>query len=182
MLSIDRKNRDLLTVKLPTRFTILTNELPRLTDASAALPSRLLTLQLTRSWYGQEDTDLTQTLLQEREGIFLWAIEGLKRLRERGRFVQPASGQETARRLVELSSPVTAFVQDRCELGADKTVNKRTFFEEWRRWCTESGHEAGSVATFGRNLMAAFAEIQPSRPREGGIRLNNYTGIGLRRL
>src|SRR6185369_16875577 len=51
MLTIDRKNREPLTVKLPTRFTILTNELSRLTDASAALPSRLLVLQLTRSWY-----------------------------------------------------------------------------------------------------------------------------------
>ena len=51
-LTVDRKNRDHITVKLPTRFTILTNELPKLTDASAALPSRLLTLQLNRSWYG----------------------------------------------------------------------------------------------------------------------------------
>jgi putative DNA primase/helicase len=99
-LTLDRKNREHLTVKLPCRFTILTNELPRLTDASAALPSRLLVLQLTRSWYGQEDTELAQRLLQERGGIFLWAVGGLRRLRQRGRFFQPTSGQETANRMI----------------------------------------------------------------------------------
>jgi len=181
-LTIDRKNREHLTVKLPTRFTILSNELPKLTDASAALPSRLLVLQLTRSWYGKEDTMLGQRLLQERPGIFLWAVEGLKRLRQRGRFVQPTSGMETVSRMVELSSPVTAFVQDSCELNTGKIVAKRTLFETWRRWCQESGHEPGSLATFGRNLMAAFPEVQSSRPREDGTRVNTYAGIGLRQL
>jgi putative DNA primase/helicase len=181
-LTIDRKNREHVTAKLPCRFTILTNELPRLNDASAALPSRLLVLQLTRSWYGREDTELAKRLLQERDGIFLWAVEGLRRLRARGRFQQPVSGLETARRLVELSSPVTAFVQDRCEVGPDKVVAKLTLFEAWREWCVGSGHEPGSVSTFGRNLLAAFPEIQSARPREAGNRLNTYAGIGLRRL
>jgi putative DNA primase/helicase len=182
LLTIDRKNREHLTAKLPTRFTILTNELPRLTDASAALPSRLLILQLTRSWYGQEDTELTAKLLRERAGIFLWAVEGLKRLRQRGHFVQPESGVETSRRLVELSSPVTAFVQDRCELGADKRVGKALLFGAWRSWCEECGHEPGSLATFGRNLAAAFPAVQSSRPREADTRVTIYAGIGLRRL
>ena len=112
----------------------------------------------------------------------LWAVEGLKRLRERGRFVQPASGVEVSRRLVELSSPVTAFVQDGCDLAPDKTVGKRLLFEAWRQWCAECGHEPGSVATFGRNLMAAFPAVQSSRPREGNSRVTAYVGIGLLRL
>jgi putative DNA primase/helicase len=182
LLTIDRKNREHLTVKLPTRFTILTNELPRLTDASAALPSRLLILQLTRSWYGQEDTELTQKLLRERAGIFLWAVEGLRRLRTRGRFVQPESGVETSRRLVELSSPVTAFVQERCELCGDKRVSKAVLFAAWREWCSDCGHEPGSLATFGRNLAAAFPAVQSSRPRELDTRVTVYAGVGLRRL
>ena len=99
-LTVDRKNREHITVKLPARFTILTNELPRLTDASAALPSRLMVLQLNRSWYGAEDTGLGERLLQERPGIFLWALEGLRRLRQRGRFIQPVSSNETLRRLL----------------------------------------------------------------------------------
>jgi putative DNA primase/helicase len=178
-LTIDRKNRPHLTVKLPTRFPIMTNELPRLTDASAALPSRLLVLQLTRSWYGQEDTGLAQRLLAERAGIFRWALEGLKRLKARGKFQQPASGEEASRRMTELSSPVTAFVQDCCELGSNKTTTKRALFERWREWCADSGHEPGSEPTFGKNLLAAFPEIRSTRPRIGPTRYMEYAGIGL---
>ena len=37
--TIDRKNLSPITTTLPTRFLILTNELPRLNDASGALPT-----------------------------------------------------------------------------------------------------------------------------------------------
>src|SRR5262249_21727672 len=39
-LTVDRKYRDPWTGRLPTRFLILTNELPRFADASGALASR----------------------------------------------------------------------------------------------------------------------------------------------
>jgi putative DNA primase/helicase len=162
-LTFDRKNREHITTRLPTRFTILTNELPRLTDASAALPSRLLVLQLTRSWYGEEDTGLAQRLLQERAGIFRWAVDGLRRLRTRGRFVQPTSGADAAKRLVELSSPVTAFVQERCELGPDKTVNKRTLFDAWRGWCNDASGPIPHDHPLGRQDSAVGIEC--ARPR-----------------
>jgi putative DNA primase/helicase len=42
-------------VKLPVRFLFLTNELPRLDDASTALASRFMVLRLTRSFFGVED-------------------------------------------------------------------------------------------------------------------------------
>jgi putative DNA primase/helicase len=181
-LTIDRKNRAHVTARLPTRFTILTNELPRLADASAALASRLLVLQLSRSWYGAEDPGLEGRLLPERPGIFRWALEGLRRLRARGRFVQPASGAETAARVVELSSPVTAFVQEQCVVNPRQAVAKRTLFEAWRRWCQDSGNEPGSIGTFGRNLLAAFPDVRSSRPRDGEARVLTYLGIGLRVL
>ena len=37
-------------------------------------------LRLTESWYGKEDTHLTDRLLKELPGILLGAIDGWKRL------------------------------------------------------------------------------------------------------
>ena len=164
-LTIDRKNRDHLTVKLPTRFMIMTNELPRMADASGAFPSRLLTLQLTATWYGKEDTGLLDRLLCEKAGIFKWACDGLRRLRGRGYFVQPESGMDMARRLEEFSSPVLVFVQDKCELGTDKTVSKDMLYQSWKDWCSIYGHEPGNMVMFARNLMAAYPEVD--RPDHG---------------
>ena len=45
-LTIDRKNLEPMTVKLPTRLMIFTNELPRLGDSSGALAGRMILLRL----------------------------------------------------------------------------------------------------------------------------------------
>ena len=63
-ITVDRKYRDAWTGKLPTRFLILTNEIPHFTDASGALASRFVLLTLTRSFYGHEDPLLTDRLLR----------------------------------------------------------------------------------------------------------------------
>jgi len=84
---VDRKHQEPVTGKLLTRLMILTNELPRLGDASGALSGRMIVLRMSESFYGREDIALTDKLLAERPGILLWAIEGWRRLRERGRFI-----------------------------------------------------------------------------------------------
>ena len=50
--------------KLPTRFTILTNELPHFGDSSGAIASRFLVLRLVKS-SRIEDTQLAAKLLEE---------------------------------------------------------------------------------------------------------------------
>lgn len=85
-LTIDRKYREPWTGHLSTRFLILTNELPRLSDASGALANRFVLLNLTQSFLGREDTTLTDRLMTELPGIFNWALDGLDRLQKRGRF------------------------------------------------------------------------------------------------
>jgi hypothetical protein len=64
-VTIDRKYRDARTDRLQTRFLILSNELPRLADASGALASRFIVLTLSESFYGREDLHLTDRLLAE---------------------------------------------------------------------------------------------------------------------
>ena len=53
-LTVDRKYLPAWTGRLPARFMILTNELPRLSDASGALAHRFVVLRLTESHYGRE--------------------------------------------------------------------------------------------------------------------------------
>ena len=78
-LSIPRKYLPDWTGKLPTRFMLMTNELPRIEDVSGALASRFLVLMLTRSFFGEEDTGLFERLIPELPGILNWALEGRDR-------------------------------------------------------------------------------------------------------
>ena len=58
MLTVDRKYREPWSGKLPSRFVILSNELP-VPDSSGAIANRLLILQMTESFLGREDQTST---------------------------------------------------------------------------------------------------------------------------
>jgi putative DNA primase/helicase len=179
VLTVDRKFLTSVTTKFSTRFVITTNELPRLPDASGAIISDFLTLRLTCSWRGREDPHLFDNLRAELPGILNWATEGLRRLRERGRFVQPDTGCELVHDLEALASPVATFINERCEIGSEFTVGTTTLYGHWRVWCEEHGHTAGTEEAFGADLRAVLPNLGRSRPREGGKRVCAYIGLRL---
>ncbi len=179
-LTIDRKYREPWTGRLPTRFVIMSNELPRLTDSSGALASRFVLFVLTKSFYGGENPALTDELLAEAPSILNWALEGLDRLTQRGRFVNPDSGREAIQQLEDLSSPVLAFVRDRCVVGVDASVPVEDLWSAWKTWCAEDNRHPGTKAVFGRDLRAAIPMIKRARPRDGDARDYTYHGVGLR--
>ena len=72
-LSVDRKFKEAWTGRLQARIVVLTNELPRLADASGALSGRFLILLLTKSFYGKEDRGLTERITRELPGILNWS-------------------------------------------------------------------------------------------------------------
>jgi putative DNA primase/helicase len=179
--TIDRKYIAAWTGRLTTRFTILTNELPRIADASGALVSRLIVLVLVNSFYGREDPSLTGRLLTEMPSILNWALLGYRRLRDRGYFVQPASGREAIEDLETLASPIKAFINDNCVVAPGHTVPVELLYQAWRLWCDKVGRkEPGTKQIFGRDLRAAQPSLRITQTRDGDSRERNYEGIGLR--
>jgi putative DNA primase/helicase len=179
--TIDRKHLPAWTGRLPTRFVLISNELPRLRDASGALASRLILLRFTRSFYDREDTGLFERLSRELPGILLWAIEGWERLRRRGRFLQPRSGRELLEAMEDLGSPISAFLRERCVVGPGESIPVAALYENWRSWCQEQGREAvGDEPSFGRDLRAAVPGVSKGRFRQGAARVAHYRGIRLR--
>jgi putative DNA primase/helicase len=180
-ITIDRKYRDPWTGRVPSRFMILTNELPRFADSSGALASRFVVAILTRSFYGNENPRLTSELLGEAPSIFNWSLKGLDRLRERGYFVVPSSAQEAQRRLEDLASPVGAFVRDCCDVGPAFEVEKDALWTAWKAWCLDEGRDrSGTKAVFARDLNATVAGLASVRPRDGKERSHLWRGVRLR--
>lgn len=176
-LTIDRKHLPSVSMKLPTRFMVLTNVLPRLHDASSALPRRFVILQLKNSFLGREDPQLTRTLLTELPGILKWSLDGLDRLRARGHFVPPASSQEAMSDLEDLASPVAAFVRECCVVGPAHRAPLQALYTAWTGWCSRGGvTHTTTRQTFGRDLQAAEPRITV---RRGTSQARFYEGIGL---
>jgi P4 family phage/plasmid primase-like protien len=177
--TVDRKYMSAVTARLQVRFWILTNELPRLNDPSGALVGRLVILRMLESWYGREDTALTDRLLKELPSILLWAIAGWQRLQARGHFVQPRASAELVQEMEDLASPISAFVRECCIIGPEHEVHVKDLFQRWKSWCDEKGRrESGNEQVFGRDLRAALPSLKVCQTRTDlGDRVRVYRGI-----
>lgn len=176
-LTIDRKYLGAVTTRLPTKFVVLTNEIPSWNDTSNALAGRLLVLKLTESFYGREDIDLTNRLLRELPGILRWSIEGWRRLHARGCFVEPASSSGLKLAIEESASPLGQFIRERCEIGKDRRVPVDRLYDEFSAWCLSRGHPAPtSKPAFGRELNGLVTSLQTRRGTDDS---RFYEGIGL---
>lgn len=181
VVTVHRKHKPSISIRMPTRFMLLSNELPVFSDPSGALASRFVIMKMAQSFLGREDVDLSSRLSGELSGILRWSLDGLDRLRGNGwRFTVPLSSQQALQDMADASSPVSVFVREKCKLGWELSVSKDDLYAAWRQWAESNGQRALSKIGFGRNLSAAFSEIGRYQPRnDDGSRENLWRGVGL---
>lgn len=183
--TVNRKNRRRITTRMKVRFVLATNEIPSLPDASGALASRFHILPLPNSFLGKEDKGLKQKLRAELPAILVWAAKGYVRARcQSMTFTQNDGAEQYQRELENLSSPVRAFVRERCSIGPTHEVLVNELFSEWKDWNEVRNSDPGREQLFGRNLRAAYPHIKDSQPwrtfdgKKKRVRV--YLGVGLR--
>lgn len=180
-VNADRKNRSVWTGRLPTRFVILSNEVPHFMDASGTIASRFVNLAFQKSWLGREDKSIKPKFSSPEAGPALlnWALDGYDRLMAAGEFTVPESGRRVMEQLQDLASPYPAFVRECCELGPELWCYKDDMYQEWKYWAGEHGYKAGNEAWFSRGLFASYPDLSAGRVRtdDGAKRRPVYWGI-----
>ena len=178
-VTINPKYMNEITTTLRTRFVIFGNEVPRFLDASNALSSRFIVMVLKKSFLGEEDYGLTTRLLREMPAILHWALAGRARLYERGYFVMPDSAKEVMQELEESSSPVKAFLKEKCVIGPNENIPVQRLWSMWEEWNRSTGHRQGAQAWFFRDLRAAIPHLTKRSLRDGAKRVQTYFGVGI---
>jgi len=138
-LTIDRKNKVPVTLRLQTKLTFISNEVPNVLDQSGALPSRFIFLALPKSFYGKEDVDLESKLSCELPGILRLSIRHLQDLLDRKEFIQPKSGKGLAERMMSLSSPASEFMKQLLPGMSREAI--------WNQWCNVRRDEGQKLGT-----------------------------------
>lgn len=178
---VHRKHKTALHMRLSARFVVLANSLPKIDDASGALASRFVIISMTESFRGREDRGLGGRLETELPGILNWAIAGWQMLDLQGMLLQPRSALDSVQELQDLNSPVAAFVRECCTVSLNAEVEAHTLFNAWRVWCVQEGREqAGTAATFGRDIRAAVPTLERVQRGPRTDQRRWYTGVGLR--
>ena len=176
--SVNIKYQPQWSGRLPTRFMILSNELPRFTDASGTIANRFVPLIMEHSWLGREDTTIEPDIVaDELPGVLNWALDGLARLEDQRRFTEPRAADAAIVRMQDLASPAHAFIRDCCEIGPEYQTTVEAIWGKWRSWATNNGQTSGTKQLLGRNLLAANPRIK-ARQRHDGTRF--YQGISLK--
>jgi P4 family phage/plasmid primase-like protien len=178
LFTIDRKYKDAWTGCLPVKLMLLSNPMPKLGDDSAALASRFIIFCTRVSFFGHEDPQLLDKLTPELTGIFHWALQGLKRLRERGHFVETATSMEARERLANLGSPARVFIAERCILDPRVFEDKDDMYSEWCTFAQDNNMLPGTKEKFYEALYAAGGGlIQAGRP---WVTLKDAKGIPIK--
>jgi putative DNA primase/helicase len=179
-VNVARKNTTDWFGKLPTRFLLMSNELPRMSDSSGALASRFIMLSQTNSWLNREDHELEGRLLDELPGILSWAIQGYKNLQAAGRFETPDSAKDLADELADIASPIAAFIRDECVIGEGREIAVDALYALWEQYCEDEGRTqyVGDKAGLGQRIHSAAPGIKKIRRRDDmGRRCQTYVGI-----
>ena len=181
-VTVNRKNRESWGGTLGTRIIVFSNEVLQLSESSNALTGRMLVLKMTKSFYGNEDTDLGKKLEKELNGIFLWAMDGnARRLARGGKFIQPESGADYLQLMADIGNPMQNFIEDTLDFGADYEVAKDDIFSCYSHWCLKKKLNDGNELAFKSRFIAASQEhkVESALNRAGGERKHIYRGIRL---
>ncbi len=175
-IDVDRKYRNPWTGQLPTRFMILSNELPNFGDASGTIAHRFVVLVMHISFLGRENPGLTGELSAELPGILNWALDGLARLTKNGRFTALTSSADAVVTMQDMASPVSAFVREKCKVGLGLSIPVDSLWSAWKIWCENDNHRLGNKSIFSRDLAAVSPGVRVYRPHGEPRR---YAGITL---
>ena len=186
LITINPKNLPQVTVRLPVKITVQSNEKLALPDFSDAMQARQLFLCFDRSFVGREDRQLKEKLLPELPGIANLALAALRRLLERGQFIEPKASAELAKQIRHIGNPILGYVEARCIIDDNKATPTTTLYDDWLRWAEDADVAPMSRNKFGEQLLATVHSVSKTQ-NVGGRRVAGkakrpfcFVGIGLK--
>ena len=131
------------------------NALPAVADTSEGFWRRMCVIPFNREFKKNERIlDLNERLETELPGIFNWAMDGLRRLHDRGRFVEPAQVRTQTDQYRKESNPVAQFVEEECYIEEDPhgQTQSSQIYEAYSDFCKRCGYKPLSIKNFKHEL------------------------------
>lgn len=182
-MQFERKYRDPIELTPTARLVLATNNLPRFADRSGGLwrrmilmPFRVTIAALDRitgmdkpEWWLSQD---------ELPGIFLWALAGLKRIRDQGGFTKSAVCDEALAEYRNDCNPAATFLRENYREHPNGFVTTFEIYEKYRDWCSKHHHDKPlGERSFGKEIVRTFTNAQRRNSGPRNRRAWGYAGI-----
>lgn len=191
---VEKKNQDTFEIKPYGKFLLAANTLPETSDKTDGWLRRLRIVNFPNKFTQDPDfknkTVSTFTSPKGKSVILAWAVEGLRRVLDNGRFTSSSEMEISIENYKKQNDVVVEFLFD--ELTTIVRVEKEPMylcstplnklFDYFTSWITHNGNKALSKQTFKRRLELCGCEFKKVRTPSGstslsliGYRINNHT-------
>lgn len=163
------------------RLVISMNARPKFFDPTNAFWRRVMLMPWTYTVPESERVlNLGRKIADaELPGIFLWAIEGLKRLWSNGRFTESSVVNAAVEALRHEADPERAGLIDLFESSGDGFLAAQEAFDEWQKYCNDSATpiDRGSPVTLAAAIKRVFPNSVACRRRISGHQIRGWDGV-----
>lgn len=160
IVEAERKFKPSFSFRPYVRLIGATNHLPRLLDLSDGFFRRAIILTFNRQFGAHEqDAGLEEKLLAELPGILVWSMDGLQRLRNRGKFDIPLSSAVALNQYRQEADPIGLFVEDCLERIEIRGLRSIDIYDGYSKWCKANGYSPKNHSGFGKRLKELGFEL-----------------------
>jgi putative DNA primase/helicase len=169
-LTAERKNKDPFTFQPYARLLFSCNAIPRnYGDKSEGFYRRLIIMRFSKPVpEDKRDAALLDKFIAEADGIFMFAVEGLKRLiAKQFRFSETENTKAELQRYRVDSNSVLSFIDECCIIEVGAEIERSELFERYRDYCKAAGLTGVSQKTFNRDMETSFPAVKRSMDKLG---------------
>lgn len=169
LITVDRKYKEPITFRPTARLTFATNILPRITDRSDGISRRLILIPFEKQILDEslQDRRLADPKFWissgEIGGIFLWALDGLKKLQQNGRFIIPNKVQEAINDYVYQTNPTYEYLKTTYIFSKSNKLSRNDVYANYRYWMESNGHFPLNATNFSYEVKRAFPLVIGSK-------------------
>ncbi len=179
-LTVEKKNKNPFSFQSTARLLFSCNSIPKnYGDKSEGFYRRLIILRFNHSVPEEKrDAQLLEKFRAEANGIFLFALEGLRMLMKQGyHFSETAVNRTELQRYREESDSVLSFVKECCETGDTATVGSTELYNEYKAYCEECGLKPYAQKNFVQQVIAIHPSV--ARGKDKVAKRRTLEGIRL---
>ena len=170
-ITAERKFKDPFEFNNYARLLFSANELPRSQDRTYAFYRRWIIIPFEKTFTDDNaDKNLLKKLKDELPGILNLALNGLRKLKEDGQFIETEKTIEAKEEYKKQNDSVAAFIDERVIESTDSFITKQSFYREYKDWCENAGLKSVSQKSprFKMSIYDSLTIVDEFRNGTGG--------------
>lgn len=157
LITVDEKYGKPFSFNPFCKLIFAMNTLPYVGDKTSAFYRRVLIIPYDKEFsIAEQNLTLAKELEEEIDGIFLWMLDGLKRLNSRGHFSEEKEMVDMLEEYKRDNNPILAFVEDHLVINKSETLSKKDLYKQYHDWSKENGYKLASDKTLTKTIKIKF--------------------------